>query len=257
MRAINRAGAAAILAAATASASPGQAQTYVGHSAEVRLQLDFQIADAAIKKLLPAGWETDVATSGGAKDCNLRIQFVDRVDITGPDDSAQSASQLVYFEVPVKKTGTNIAGRMVVGGLTSDPKDAPGPFGLYQFAASHRMERATRSATGQPTQIVEDWDFAAASGERVQLRLKYERGVARRTSSEIKLFSGVDPDNFQIVRNAQGLDPMRNVTVPARDLISEFSYKAGGGMLASLFDGKERVVSVDSSQWNTRALFKP
>ena len=66
------------------------------------MQIDFAVADAAIKKVLPAGWETDVATSGGAKDCNLRMIFIDRFDITGPDGSPKGAGQVVILEVPVK-----------------------------------------------------------------------------------------------------------------------------------------------------------
>src|ERR1700693_2428954 len=86
------------------------AESLLEHSAEARMQLDFVVSDAAVKTILPAGWETDVATSGGAKDCNLRMIFVDRVAITGPDDAARGTSQFVYLEVPVKKPGAGLAG---------------------------------------------------------------------------------------------------------------------------------------------------
>ena len=253
---IRWAGAAALVAAFAAQAA--RAETFLGHSFETRLQLDFQIADALVRKALPAGWEPDVATSGGAKDCNIRIQFVDRVDVTDAKDAAQGSSQLVYLEVPVKKTGTDLAGRMVIGGLTTDPKDAPGPFGVYQLATAHKMTRATTAVTGKPAEFAEDWDFAAADGSHIELHLKFERGVARRGVGEIKMFSAKRPETYTLVKNAQGLDPMRNATVtPPRDLVSEFSYKASGGMLAPFFDGKERVISVDTIQWNTRALYQP
>jgi len=233
------------------------AETFVENSAEVRLQLDFQVADAAIKKVLPAGWETDVATSGGAKDCNLRMIFVDRIAVTGPNDAATGTSQFVYLEVPVKKPGAGLAGRMVIDGLTANPNDAPGPFKVYQAATSHRMDRTNSAKPGQPVQIVEDWDFVGPNGAHMGLHLKYERGVPRKGGGELKLFSGADPNFYQIVKISQGLDPMRNVTVPARDLISEFSYTAAGGNLGMLFDGKERVISIDSIQWHNRAISLP
>ena len=236
---------------------PARAETFIENSAEVRLQLDFQVADVAIRKVLPAGWDTDVATSGGAKDCNIRMIFVDRVDITGTNDAAAGTSQLVYLEVPVKNAANGLAGRMVIDGLTANPKDAPGPFKVYQPAASYRMDRANSAKSGQPPQIVEDWDFTSANGEHMGLHLKYERGVARKGGGEIKLFSGADPNFFQIVKTSQGLDPMRNVTVPARDLVSEFSYTASGGNLDALFGGKERVISIDSIQWQNRAISLP
>ena len=40
------------------------AEALVENSAEFRMQLDFQVKDAALQKLLPAGWEPAVATQG-------------------------------------------------------------------------------------------------------------------------------------------------------------------------------------------------
>jgi hypothetical protein len=245
------------LLASAGFAAPAHAETLLERSAETRMQLDFVVAEAALKTFLPAGWETDVATSGGAKDCNLRMIFVDRSDITGPDGAPKGASQLVYLEVPVKKTGGNLAGRMVMGGLTADAKDAPGPFGVYKAAASHRMERSTTGAAGQPVQTTENWEFVGPNGERMELHLKYERRTARRGTGEVKQISAADPGYYQIVKLAQGLDAMRNATVPSRDTVSEFQYKGSGGMLATLFDGHERVVSIDSIHWNDRAIYLP
>jgi hypothetical protein len=246
-----------LLLACTGLVRQTRAETLLEHSAETRMQLDFVVADVALKALLPAGWETDVATAGGAKDCNLRMIFVDRSDITGPDGAPRGTSQLVYLEVPVKKPGANLSGRMVMGGLTADAKDAPGPFGVYQAAVRHRMERATTGAAGQPIQTTENWEFEGQNGERMELHLKYERRVARRGAGEIKLFSAADPSFYQIVKLAQGLDPMRNATVPSRDTVSEFQYKGTGGILGPLFDGSERVVSIDSIHWNDRAIYLP
>jgi hypothetical protein len=247
--------AAALLLIAGAGFHGAIAETLLERSAETRMQLDFVVSDAALKKYLPAGWETDVATSGGAKDCNLRMIFVDRSDITGPDGAPKGTSQLAYLEVPVKKG--ELAGRMVMGGLTADAKDAPGPFGVYLAATSHRVERSTIAAAGQPVRNAEDWELAGPGGERMELHLKYERRVARRGSGELKLFSAADPAVYQIVKLAQGLDPMRNATVPSRDTVNEFRYVGRGGMLATLFDGSERVVSIDSIHWNDRAIYLP
>src|ERR1700682_5658785 len=133
----------ALLAACIGLVRQSHAETLLEHSAETRMQLDFVVSDVALKTFLPAGWETDVATAGGAKDCNLRMIFVDRSDVTGPDGAPKGTSQVVYLEVPVKQTGGNLAGRMAIGGLTAEAKDAPGPFGVYKAATSHRMERSS------------------------------------------------------------------------------------------------------------------
>lgn len=98
------------------------AQVPVEQSAEVRMQLDLAVASEALKKLLPSGWEPFVATSGAAKDCNVRMIFVDRIDITGSDGAPVGTNQIVYLASPIKKSGSNeMAGQMVIGGLTADP----------------------------------------------------------------------------------------------------------------------------------------
>jgi hypothetical protein len=165
------------------------AETLVEHSAETRLQLDFAVGDAAIRKVLPPGWDTDVATSGGAKDCNLRMIFIDRIDVTAPDDAAKGTRQLVYLEVPIRSAPGRAPAhdhRWRDRGL----KDAPGPFGVYKAAVSHRMERSTPLPPGADPNRRE-LDFTAANGEHMELHLK---PIARRRlqgrRGEIKFFSG-------------------------------------------------------------------
>jgi hypothetical protein len=233
-----------------------RAETLVEQNAEFRMQLDFVVPDAALRKFLPAGWEPNVATQGPAKDCNLRLIFIDRVDITGADGAPTGSSRLVYLAAPVKQSGGSNAGQMIIAGLTTDPKDAPGPFGNYELATTARMERSVNSA-GKDTLMEENWEFAAASGERLEVHLRYERAPARKGSGEVKFFSPTDPSSYQIFKTEQGIDIMRNATVPIRDRVKEFSYKAGGGRLAPLFDGTERVVSIDSFHWYNRGVYQP
>ena len=119
------------------------------------------------------------------------------------------------------------------------------------------MSRSTSGGSGKPTLTEEHWEFAAASGERMEVRLKYERAAARKTSNEVKFFSSTNPSFYQIFKIEQGIDIMRNATVPVRDRVKEFSYKASGGRLGPLFDGTERVVSIDSFHWYNRGVYLP
>jgi hypothetical protein len=233
-----------------------RAETLVEQNAEFRMQLDFVVPDAGLRKFLPAGWEPNVATQGPAKDCNLRLIFIDRVDITGADGAPTGSSRLVYLAAPVKQSGGSNAGQMIIAGLTTDPKDAPGPFGNYELATTARMERSVNSA-GKDTLMEENWEFAAASGERLEVHLRYERAPARKGGAEVKFFSPSNPSSYLIFKTEQGIDIMRNATVPIRDRVKEFSYKAGGGRLAPLFDGTERVVSIDSFHWYNRGVYQP
>jgi hypothetical protein len=233
-----------------------RAETFVEQNAEFRMQLDFVVPDAALRKFLPTGWEPNIATQGPAKDCNLRLIFIDRIDITGADGAPTGSSRLGYLAIPVKQTGTATVGQMIIAGLTTDPKDAPGPFGNYELATSHRMDRSV-AGTAKGTMMEEHWEFAAASGERLEVHLKYERAPARKGANEVKFFSPTNPSSYQIFKIEQGIDIMRNATVPIRDRVTEFSYKAAGGRLGPLFDGTERVVSIDSFHWYNRGVYLP
>src|ERR1700731_3091944 len=112
------------------------AETLVENSAEFRFQIDYHVNDAALQKLLPAGWEPVIATQGPAKDANLRLIFIDRVDVTNPDGTPKTTDQLAYIAIPVKQTGTNNAGQMIINGLFSNSKQAPGTFAKYVLAPS-------------------------------------------------------------------------------------------------------------------------
>ena len=248
-------GATLVVLGLTASAN---AQNLIEQSAEVRMQLDLAVSPQALKALLPDGWEPSVATSGAAKDCNVRLIFVDRVDISGSDGAPVGTEQMVYFASPIKKTGSNeMAGQMVIDGITSNPKAAPGPFNVYQTATAYRAERSTHAAAGGPIENDDTWEFTGANGEHLSLHVTYERGVARKLGAETKFFSAADPNVYQIWKIEQGLDIMRNATVPVKDRVKTFEFKASGGRVAKLFDGSERVVSVDALHWYNRAISSP
>jgi hypothetical protein len=246
-------GFAALLTSTAFGGPPASAESFIEHSSEVRMQLDFVVPAAALAKFVPPGFDMNVATQGPAKDCNVRMIFIDRVDITKQDGSPADpgSSQLVYLAVPVKQ------GQLLIHGLTNNPKDAPGPHGVYQLATTSKISRSTTGSGGGPLMTDEHWEFAAASGEHMSVTLKYERAAARKTSNEVKFYSAANPSFYQTFKIDQGLDIMRNATVQVRDRVKEFSVKAGGGKIAPLFDGTEKVVSIDALHWYNRAVYLP
>lgn len=235
------------------------AQTVVENSAEARFQLDVRVPDAALAPFLPAGWTFNIASQGPAKDANLRVVFIDRVTINGPDGKPvgkTGSNRLVYLIAPVRDAGGGPA-QLVIGGLTEDLTDVPGPFGVYLHAATHTMARSTSSGTG-PILESQDWAFAAKTGERLELHIKYERGVGNRgNASDTKFYSAKNPSVFQIHRQEQMLDILRNVTTNPPDRVKEFSFKAGGGSFSKLFDGTEKTLSWDNFVWANRTVSQP
>jgi hypothetical protein len=240
-------------------AAYANAQTMVESSVETRFQLDLHVPDAALMAYLPTGWMPNVATQGPAKDANLRVVFIDRLTVNGPDGKplgSTGTNRLVYLVAPVKDpTGANV--QLVIGGLTEDPADAPGSFGVYLLAATHTMQRSTSGDTG-PILDSQDWVFAAASGEHLEMHIKYQRGVGNRgNSADVKFYSAKTPSFFQISRQEQVLDILRNVTTTPPDHVKDFSFKASGGSYAKLFDGTQKVLSWDNIVWISRSVLMP
>jgi hypothetical protein len=235
----------------------GLAQTVTEQSAEHRYQLDFHVNEAALAALLPRGWEAAVATQGPAKDCNLRLIFIDRMAIFGSDGKASSpaSERLVYLAVPVKQPATGTTGQMILHGLTDNAAEAPGWFGVYELATAE-TSRSSASHKGRASGR-EDWAFTAASGERLTLHVEYERGATTKGGGETKFFHPGDPTQFQVFRTDQTLDIQRNATTSPPDHVRRFSYTARGGKLAALFDGTEKVVSWDLMPSYTRTITTP
>jgi hypothetical protein len=103
----------------------------------------------------------------------------------------------------------------------------------------------------------EDWLLLGETGERLEIHARYERGVARRGTTTTRFYSPQDPSQVQVFKVESGIDIMRNATVPVRDRVSEMRYVASGGRFSALFDGSERVLSIDAFPWYDRLILKP
>jgi hypothetical protein len=248
-----------LLAAALAAlAVPLQAQTPLESSAEARFQLDLKVPDAALKTFLPAGFTLNVAAQGPAKDCNLRVIFIDRLTVHTPDGKpvGKGSNRLVYLAAPVRDaSGANA--QLIIGGLTADPADAPGPFGNYLHAPTASAKR-TISGAGATVTETQDWVFEARSGEHLEMHITFERGVGNRSQpSETRFYSAKNPATYQISRQEQVLEILRNVTTKPADRVKQYSFKGSGGAFAALFDGTEETVSWDNILWMMRTVLNP
>src|SRR5207247_1076534 len=139
-----------------------------------------------------------------------------------------------------------------------DPEDAPGPFGVYRRAMTHTMQRSTSSGGTGPIMDSQDWVFTADSGERLEVHIKYERGAANKTNpADTKFYSAKNPSFYQVSRQEQVLDILRNATTNPPNRVKEFSFKAGGGSYSKLFDGTEKPLSWDNILWINRSISVP
>lgn len=258
MRVLIPAAVAGLIVGAALAAVPAGAQTLLESSSEARFQLDLAVPEAALAPFIPPGFKLNVATQGPARDCNLRAIFIDRLTINGPDGApvGKGSNRLVYLAAPVTDpSGANA--QLIIGGLTADPADAPGPFGNYLHATTATMQR-TIGGEGAMVTETQDWVFRAASGEQLELHITFERGVAnRRPPADTKFYSAKNPSVMQISKQEQVLEILRNPTTKPPDKVKQYSFKGTGGSFAKLFDGTERAVSWDNIPWIMRTVSTP
>jgi hypothetical protein len=243
----------AMPSAAFAQAAAPAPITVIAQSSEYRFQMDFHVSDAALAKMLPAGWVSNAATQGAAKDANVRLIFIDAGNIVGPDNKllGKGNDVLVYVAAPVKEANGPGTGQMILTGISQNQAGAA--FGALVQATTAKITRTQATSNGITT-VTEDWDLAAGNGEHAGLHVKYTRQPANRGGGAVNFYNPADPKSFEIYRTEQVTDITRNVTTTPPDRVSEFSYKAGGGKLGSLFDGSEKPLSWDSQPLYNRII---
>jgi len=230
--------------------------TILAQSSEYRYQLDFAVNEAALARMLPAGWVANVATQGPAKDCNIRLIFIDAVNIVGPDNRllGKGTDLLVYIAAPVKRSSDGATGQMILGGISQNNPDAA--FGVLEQARDAKVTRNVVNTNGTAV-VTEDWSFTGAGGAHASLHVKYTGAPANRGGGATNFHNPADPTKFQIFQTVQATDISRNVTTLPPDRVTEYSYKVGGGKFATLFDGSEKTVSWDSQPHYNRTVSAP
>ena len=98
------------------------------------------------------------------------------------------------------------------------------------------------------------WQFHNSTFAATQ-RLDYRNMEGYRYNSATGL---VDVTSyFQIWRQEQVLDILRNTTTNPPDRVKEFTFKGSGGTYSKLFDGTEKTLSWDNILWVNRTISVP
>jgi hypothetical protein len=241
---------------ALAQTPPPVAGAVVEQSNEYRFQLDLAVDQAALNKALPAGWESQVAAQGPAKDCNLRLIFIDRVNVLdgGARVLAPGKDIAVYLEAPVKQTGGTA--RVVLAGISENDSATAATFGRLVKAAKVAATRTIATTDGK-TIVTEDWDLASTDGEHARLHVKYVRAPAARASADVRFLNPANPAESVMVHTEQETDIARNVTTTPPDRVQEFSFTAGGGAFDALLGASPKPLSWDSQPTYRRSISAP
>lgn len=247
---------AAVLSLIAAAAHPALAQEkLVGTFGEVRTVLSFKVADTALQKFVPAGWQSSPFGAGPSKGANVSLVLLDMLTNQGPDGKPEDTSRVAVLVFPAKKTGTEVTVPMVFAGFASSATGVPGAYGAYERAKA-TVVRNTHTDPEGKSSADESWDFSADDNSGISVQLQFVHAPTARTKLESRVYSAKMPDFYRIYRIEQALDVVRSSEAGV-DRVQKVAFKIKGANIAPLFDGSEKLVSIVSIPWYTRQVSLP
>jgi hypothetical protein len=241
------------LATFIVAAPSASAQTITEWSAENRVSLSFRVNDAALQRLLPSGWTSAPSTAPGDRGANLRVVFIDRqLALDGQGKAFRTGTSRYIVLVAPARNAAGEANGVVVRGLSPE---GPGAYGVNLTAVVTTVTRSSTAQAEEGGRAEERWQFAAASGERIELQLAYRRALAVKSHAETKLRSALHPELTRTYTIDQAADVVRSGSTP--DRVESLTFRASGAAFAPLFDGKETLLSVTSLPWYLREVSVP
>src|SRR5437763_81820 len=152
----------------------------------VRTVLAFKVADAAVQKLLPAGFAVNSPTAGPAKGTNLNVVLIDYLMVQDPEGKTLPPRTTLALTVPGKNASGQAVG-VVVGGFIPQPA-VPGPYFVFGSAKSTVDRRSHTDAEGKSI-ISETWETRGDDGSTLEVELQFARGVPERGKVQSKIHS--------------------------------------------------------------------
>lgn len=236
-------------------AAQSQAPHMTEWSAETRLIVSFHANDAAVQKLLPAGWVVDPSTGAANRGANINVTVMERLVVLDPDGKPlkTGASRYVVVGIPAKNPETGQANTVIVTGIS--PEGA-GAYGVYETATVSRVERTSSGNGEENGRSREAWEFASAGGDRVAITVAYRRGPATRAKVEAHVRSGKNPEFTRTYRIEQATDLLKSALTGV-NRVDEWQFRAAGPHLASVFDGSETLLSITAVPSYVREISLP
>jgi hypothetical protein len=235
-----------ILLASTATAARLEKTFYAASTT-----LYVKVSDAALRKLLPEGWEPLAvpAMQGG----NLTVTFTDILAAESVDGRPADTARAVWLAAPVHKRGTSERAGAVLGGLASHPSFVPGPYGNYRLAEA-KLDRSRRVDASGAT-ISEQWQFAGDDGARVDLRLTFTPGPAQHLKPPpSKVISATKPALRRVNKTEVVAQELR---IGDANAVKDVHLAATGPLWGALFDGSQQLVAVVSVPWLVTQVLVP
>ena len=189
---------------------------------------------------------------GPAKGANLILVLLDRLLATDAERKPlePATNRLLVLVVPGKDSASGAGGPVVVGGISADPRGAPGAYRNY-VAGKVELARSSRDGSAD-----EEWEVESPQGDRLTLALSYAQGTPALLVFDQATYSGADPSFHRIYRGDWGVEAVQS-SVTGIDRTTRLELTASGPVLGRLLDGTQELVNVSVVPWYRRDTWLP
>ncbi|OHV16277.1 hypothetical protein BK022_13265 [Methylorubrum extorquens] len=224
-------------------------------SDEVRLYIWLKIDPDELHQVLPDGWAAQQAT-GLLQGANLAVVLIE--GIAASDTHGKPLPTVEHFAVvavPAKNEQVGSTAFIVIDGLATPATSAPGAYGVYK-PARVAIERRSSSQGAMSAFVEERWDWSSDVGDRIYVRIAYERGVGIRKHIEPRIYSGLKPTFYRIYKIDQ-VDDLIHTIHGYGPKAKTLEFRAAGGRLSDLRASEEKLVGIVSVPTYYREVFLP
>jgi hypothetical protein len=236
---------------------PCWAETLVQSTVDTRLSIAMRVGQENLQRLVPAPLQVNPIPGGPLKEANIFVVFIDSFHVQDPQGKLDKVgvARKVVFAVPAKHTQTGEMVTVVIGGLTADIREVPGPYKNFVHAALRR-EQTEKMVNVEIGETEDFWEARDDRGGFVELRIHYQKALSPRSKVEQKIYSAVDPGFFRIYRVDQAVDMVKS-TPAGIDRVKKYQFRMATPALSNIFDGTEQLIGVGVIPIYVRQIFLP
>lgn len=231
------------------------AENLAGTDVESRVIVALAVDAEALKSMLPDAWTPISFPSGPLKGANVLVSFIDghvALDPEGKPLSPSSRRAVSIISLARQQTGKEV--RLYLIGVYAAGNEND-PYGLKTTAEISRAHTLS-GPSGEGRLSNEAWSVVPETGGELSLLLEFKTGRRGWGLSESTVYSAGNPD-FMAVYRWDSLTDVVMSTEMAKQMNGSFSLSNSVPELASIIDGKEKVMAILDIPVRVRRTFSP
>lgn len=218
---------------------------------DTKIHVRLAVNPSRLQNRLPASWSIAPASDEVHRGANLLVIFSEVLLRQRADGSPSPdpVNRHVALLAPATRADSGEASVFMLQMYAAHPASVPGRF-RNTLPATIWRERC-EAGIGTRTVCAERLFARPDTGGRIELRLRYERGLPTRRAWPTTMRSAADPSIVRHYQSEALLDVVRSVPAGI-DRVEEYALQVELRETADLFDGSERLVSLAIVPWFAR-----